>query len=487
MKPQTGSTGTLLPKKSEPNTIQQIDKERSILLNRWRIDSRKLIISLLFLAAFLASLLNTLALTGQEKITPAAGMLKQFKALSIGDTVPDIILHNIHNYPKSSLKLSELRGKLLILDFWATWCAPCVAMIPKMDSLQEAFGGKIQFLSVTYQSNKEVLPFLEKLNSRGAAKSNLPLVMGDTVLQYYFPHRMLPHYVWIGADGVVKAITGMEEISAASISRMLALQNATLPVKKDAPIDYDPGKLLLANSNKNIMQQLRYQSVLTGYVEGLPSSTEITPLDSLKGRRIVLRNLPLPWFYEMAYKDKGNFGANRMLIQVRDLSKFKTALGGNAAIEWLKQGNGFCYELVVPPALDQKAFSFIRQDMQRLFPQYQSEVVSRKTRVLSLRRTSFVDKLKTAGGRQAIQVDANKCRLSNAYLRSFTNQLALVYLQNKPPLVDDTGYRGKVDLDIQAPLNDVAALNAELKKYDLEIVERETGLEMLLISDSSIN
>ncbi|MGB4400563.1 MAG: TlpA disulfide reductase family protein, partial [Daejeonella sp.] len=75
--------------------------------------------------------------------------LAQTAALKIGDKVPDVTINNISNYKSTSAKLSDFKGKLLILDFWATWCAPCIAMIPKMDSLEKAFEGKVAFLSVT--------------------------------------------------------------------------------------------------------------------------------------------------------------------------------------------------------------------------------------------------------------------------------------------------------------------------------------------------
>src|SRR5215217_1873478 len=82
------------------------------------------------------------------------------KGLQIGTQMPDLTLNNLHNYKNAkgervaTAKISDFKGKKLILDFWATWCAPCVTMIPRMDSLQAQFADKLQILSVTYESEK---------------------------------------------------------------------------------------------------------------------------------------------------------------------------------------------------------------------------------------------------------------------------------------------------------------------------------------------
>src|SRR5690606_32513427 len=123
--------------------------------------ARKPYTSYLIPAATAAMILFCVCLVhaGQRGLTnPAATGVAlstdSIKPLKIGDTIPGALW----NLPLQMVKagqegsttvmLKDYKGKLIIIDFWATWCTPCVAMIPKVDSLQQAFAPQVQFISV---------------------------------------------------------------------------------------------------------------------------------------------------------------------------------------------------------------------------------------------------------------------------------------------------------------------------------------------------
>ena len=73
------------------------------------------------------------------------------QCLNIGDPVPDLKLE-VSNYFKNNLSFSELKGKLVILDFWSHICVNCIKSFPLIDSLQKQFAGRIQIILVNQES-----------------------------------------------------------------------------------------------------------------------------------------------------------------------------------------------------------------------------------------------------------------------------------------------------------------------------------------------
>jgi thiol-disulfide isomerase/thioredoxin len=62
------------------------------------------------------------------------------------------------------VKLSDLRGKVVVINFWATWCGPCRREIPELNKLVEKMGGNedLYFMGITHEEREKVLKFLEE-------------------------------------------------------------------------------------------------------------------------------------------------------------------------------------------------------------------------------------------------------------------------------------------------------------------------------------
>lgn len=122
-----------------------------------------------------------------------------------GALAPDFTLKTVDG---KDVKLSDLRGKAVLLNFWATWCGPCKIEIPWFMELQKQYGSQgLVILGVAMDDNaQEVVPkFAQDM------KIDYPILIGtEQVADQYGGVEGLPMTFYIGRNGkVVKRIAGL--------------------------------------------------------------------------------------------------------------------------------------------------------------------------------------------------------------------------------------------------------------------------------------
>jgi thiol-disulfide isomerase/thioredoxin len=96
-------------------------------------------------------------------------------------------------------------GKLVLLDFWASWCAPCIVELPHLMDLQKRHAGQLQIIGI---SMDDQAPSAKDVVAR--YQVNYPVVMGDAAFgKLYGGVLGLPQLYLIGRDGkVIKSWRG---------------------------------------------------------------------------------------------------------------------------------------------------------------------------------------------------------------------------------------------------------------------------------------
>jgi thiol-disulfide isomerase/thioredoxin len=97
------------------------------------------------------------------------------------------------------VSLDAYRGKLVLLDFWASWCAPCIVEMPHLVALQKRHAGKLQIVGVAMDDDAATAK-----QTVAQHRLNYPVVMGDVALgRLYGGVLGLPQFYLIGRDGKV--------------------------------------------------------------------------------------------------------------------------------------------------------------------------------------------------------------------------------------------------------------------------------------------
>lgn len=112
---------------------------------------------------------------------------------------PDFTLQSTDG---KEIKLSDYKGKIVVLDFWATWCGPCRKGIPDLISIQNEFPNEVVILGVSLdmQTKADVVPFMKKMGI------NYPIVYGNVeVTQLYGGIEAIPTSFIIDQKGNITA------------------------------------------------------------------------------------------------------------------------------------------------------------------------------------------------------------------------------------------------------------------------------------------
>lgn len=124
---------------------------------------------------------------------------KNYPELSEGSVAPDF---TIDVNDGSSFTLSEHQGKVVLLNFWATWCGPCVEEMPAFQKLYKEYGDKIEILAVNTAEDRDVVDtFVEK------GGYTFPVGYDeDGEISNMYPTDGIPYTLVIGKDGKVSAL-----------------------------------------------------------------------------------------------------------------------------------------------------------------------------------------------------------------------------------------------------------------------------------------
>ncbi len=120
--------------------------------------------------------------------------------------LPDFELKTLEG---QSVRLSQFKGKVVLVNFWATWCGPCLEEVPSLIELVEALNGDVELLAVSQDSSKEEIEvFLRAFPKIKNPHIHILLDMDHAVGQIYEADRLPETYVTDTQNRLVRKVFG---------------------------------------------------------------------------------------------------------------------------------------------------------------------------------------------------------------------------------------------------------------------------------------
>ncbi len=131
-----------------------------------------------------------------------ANNMEEMRPMTDGDRAPAFALPLIAKDGAlgAQVTLAQHAGKVVVVDFWATWCGPCIRAMPKLESLSRRYAGQVEVIAV----NLDDFAKARKMFDEGGYR--MTLVADDGQVSSRYGVSTIPHTVVIDREGVVRFV-----------------------------------------------------------------------------------------------------------------------------------------------------------------------------------------------------------------------------------------------------------------------------------------
>jgi thiol-disulfide isomerase/thioredoxin len=392
-----------------------------------------------------------------------------------GDRVPDFTFTEVYNYSKDTIRLSDFRGKLVILDFWGPACYACIKSFPLVDSLQKQFNDQIQIILVGVETRDSTDRFF-RLRKR-ITKPSVPFITNERRLVKLMAVQGGPYYVWIDKTGVIRYMAERQHTTASNVEAYLKHKMPAIP-------DKIPNVYIPSFFDQRWQSSLRYYTYLSEWNGRIHLGTP----DKNEGMIFKTFSDQTPeTLYQIAFNHLDKF--NRIFNRPgRTLVQFDNKADVDSFTK--KRYN---YQMMVPEYVKTNIYELLREDLDRIF-QCQAKVEKREVKCYVLTRIGPLEKIISKGGpakktfhhHMLTTTDNDSLRYYlNLPFAGFSERLkTLIENIGKAPYIDSVNYTGNVDIVMKAETTDypsIEKLQIELKRYGLLLEEKMCLLEVLII------
>jgi uncharacterized protein (TIGR03435 family) len=376
--------------------------------------------------------------------------------LKAGDRFPDIILHPIINAPFNEIYLNNYKSpKFFIINFWGTWCSPCIPEMDALAKLQEKFQQRIQIIGY---SNDPV----EKIKKYNLKKPSKIWLASDTLFLLYkmFNLASVGHCAILDANKNIIAVVKTDSVNTTLITRLLKGDK----IKSNAEIaevsrtDKDPFGV-------DSLQD--YNFTIRGYMKGQQTMGRSPRQGPYALRRKSYYNINLTTLYKDAY----DINSEKEVIYNFDKKQYD---------DYNDKSQLYCFDLLVKSADKDSLKAIMRKKLNeslpiksrtefRTMPVYVLKQKARATFNLPESKSDILDYNFSGNG-----FDGTGVKIDD---------FAHIYLNNEleMPVVNETGLIKRYDIKTTNDIRDKENILKAVDKLGLTLVKGERSVKVLVL------
>lgn len=374
--------------------------------------------------------------------------------LTVGSHFPDMWIIQMSNAPIKEFRFNKPDGKFYILNFWGTWCSPC---IPEMDSLallQKQNSGQLQVIAISDDDEIRKTNYLKK-------KPSGIWLATDT---NYTLYKML-NLAAVGQSAILNperkivALVRTDSINQLMIDRLFRGDSIAMTAHVKMPMIEEQGDPFGVDS------LMTHSATLRGYKQGQQSMGKQYRLGAFEGRRLSWFNVSLGTLYRSA------FGIKTYRIQER----YEGAVTEKEVDHFEDKSTLYCVDFLVPNGKQESLYPLLRQFLQQNLPiKARLDKEWMEVYVLKIKKGAHPEIKASMAG----QTEKSFSGKGYSGIRVTVTDFAEDYLTNELgiPVIDETGLKGFYDIKTrvelrnkQGILNSIEALGFEVEKAKREM------------------
>lgn len=215
-----------------------------------------------------------------------------FKASSqlpykVGAVVSDFAISSSLNTTQPFNSLKSINGDIVILDFFGTWCVPCVKALPTLTALQQQYPTQLSVVLISIEEEQRLKDFIAQRKN-----VTLPIIVdkGETITQLFQPPAY-PYTVILNKERSVIAITKAEQITKGYIDSLLTIKQPIKIAVQKQPVVKQMQQVIVSekmttNAIVELSEQFIYAAKTGTNTTNLTNKLQTLPYDSLLNKLV---------------------------------------------------------------------------------------------------------------------------------------------------------------------------------------------------------